>query len=137
MFIWDRNDQKIVGAYRMGKGEDIYSQYGVKGFYIRSLFRISQEMIPILTKSIELGRSFIIKEYQTKPLPLYLLWKGILHYLLKNPEYRYLIGTVSISNNYSSFSKELIIGFIKANFYAKEYAKYVEPRKEYKLKLDK
>lgn len=137
MFIWDKDNEKIVGAYRMGKGEDIYSQYGIKGFYIRSLFKISKEMIPVLTKSIELGRSFIIKEYQTKPLSLYLLWKGILHYLVNNPEYRYLIGTVSISNNYSAFSKELIIEFIKANFYAKDYAGFVEPRKAYKIKLNK
>ncbi len=137
MFIWDNVNEKIIGAYRLGKGEDIYSQYGLKGFYIRSLFKINKRMIPVLIKSIELGRSFIIKEYQTKPLSLYLLWKGILHFLINNPEYRYLVGPVSISNNYSTFSKELIIEFIKTNFYAKEYSKFVEPKKAYKIKLDK
>lgn len=54
-------------------------------------------MLPVLYESIELGRSFITEEYQRKPLPLFMLWKGILYFLLKNPEYRYLIGPVTIS----------------------------------------
>ena len=115
MFIWDENDEKLVGAYRLGLGKDILAQYGKRGFYLHTLFRIYNSFIPVLEESIELGRSFVVKEYQRKPLPLFLLWKGILYFLLKNPEYRYLIGPVSISNNYSKVSKDLIIKFIMAN----------------------
>ena len=66
----------------------------------------------MLEQSLELGRSFIVAEYQKKPLPLFLLWKGILYFLIKNPEYRYLIGPVSISNRFSNFSKGMIIRYI-------------------------
>ena len=134
MFIWDNNEQCIVGAYRIGKGKDILSQYGKRGFYLYSLFRISDELKPVLNESLELGRSFVIKEYQRKPMPLFLLWKGILYFLLKNPEYRYLIGPVSISNNYSKISKDLIIRFIMQNHLDWKMARFVRPRNSYKFK---
>lgn len=137
MFVWNERKARIIGAYRLGKGDDIYKQFGLKGFYIQALFKMNTGAENILQKSIELGRSFVIKEYQTKPMPLYLLWKGILYYLLKNKHYRYLLGPVSISNNYSTFSKELIIEFIKTNFYSYKLARYFEARKPYKIKLDK
>jgi putative hemolysin len=89
-----------------------------------------------LRQSLELGRSFIVHEYQRKPLPLFLLWKGIFFFLLKNPEYRYLIGPVSISNTYSGKSKELIIRYIMANYYDYKKASMVKPRNRYKVKTN-
>lgn len=136
MFIWDEVEERIVGAYRIGKGSDILKQYGKRGFYLHSLFRISKKFKPILEESLELGRSFVIKDYQRKPMPLFLLWKGILYFLLKNPEYRYLIGPVSISNNYSRISKDLIIRFIMRNHLNWKMAGYVKPRNAYKFKSD-
>ena len=131
LFIWDEEKKMIVGAYRVGKGKDILAQYGKKGFYIQSLFKIKNSFSRILEKSIELGRSFIVKEYQRKPLPLFLLWKGILYFLLKNPEYRFLIGPVSISNQFSDLSKELIIEFIQSNYFHPVYARFIKPRKAF------
>ncbi|WP_372947099.1 GNAT family N-acyltransferase [Mariniphaga sp.] len=136
MFIWDEEEERIVGAYRIGKGKDILEQYGKRGFYLQSLFRISDEFKPVLNESLELGRSFVIREYQRKPMPLFLLWKGILYFLLKNPEYRYLIGPVSISNNYSKISKDLIIRFIMQNHLNWKMAQFVKPRNSYKFKSD-
>ena len=136
MFIWDEEVERIVGAYRIGKGKDILEQYGKRGFYLHSLFRISDDFKPVLDESLELGRSFVIKEYQRKPMPLFLLWKGILYFLLKNPEYRYLIGPVSISNNYSKISKDLIIRFIMQNHLNWKMAQHVKPRNSYKFKSD-
>ncbi|HYQ59050.1 MAG TPA: GNAT family N-acyltransferase, partial [Draconibacterium sp.] len=136
MFIWDEDEDRIVGAYRLGKGKDIMEQLGRRGFYLHTLFRISEKFKPVLKESIELGRSFVIKEYQRKPMPLFLLWKGILYFLLKNPEYRYLIGPVSISNNYSKVSKDLIIKFIMKNHLNWRMAQHIKPRNSYKFKSD-
>ena len=105
LFIWDTEAKLIVGAYRIGLGDEIFYSMGKKGFYVAELFKIKEQFTPVLKKSLELGRSFIRKEYQQKPLPLFLLWKGILKYLIDNPRYRYLIGPVSISNTFSKFSK--------------------------------
>ena len=68
-------------------------------------------------------------------MPLFLLWKGILYFLLKNPEYRYLIGPVSISDKLSMFSKAIIIQFMRDNHYDVELAKYIKPRKRFKVKF--
>ena len=136
MFIWDEEEERIVGAYRIGKGKNILEQYGKRGFYLQSLFKIKDDFKPVLNESLELGRSFVIKEYQRKPMPLFLLWKGILYFLLKNPEYRYLIGPVSISNNYSKISKDLIIRFIMQNHLNWKMAQFVKPRNSYKFKSD-
>ena len=138
LFIWDDKESKLVGAYRVGKGHDIAQLYGMDGFYLNTLFRIAPEMMPVMEQSLELGRSFIIEEYQRKPLSLFLLWKGILYFLLKHPEYRYLIGPVSISNQFSKFSKNLITKFLTEYHYDAEMAKYVKPRKPFKpnLKFD-
>lgn len=137
LFIWDEDEKKIVGAYRAGKGTEIIDRYGIKGFYINSLFNIDKKFTPYLKESIELGRSFIVKDYQRKPLPLFLLWKGILYFLIKNPEYRYLIGPVSISNRFSSYSKELIISFMRSNYYDHELAKMIKPKNMFRIKLSK
>ncbi|OFX23078.1 MAG: hemolysin [Bacteroidetes bacterium GWA2_31_9b] len=137
LVVWDDEEKRIVGAYRLGKGKDILAQYGISGFYINSLFKIKKDFAPYLSESIELGRSFIIKEYQRKPLPLFLLWKGLLFFLLKNTDYRYLIGPVSISNDFSKFSKSLIVEFILKHFYDYNLAEYIKPRKNFIATLDK
>lgn len=136
LIIWDRSAKRVVGGYRLGRGEDIMSRYGKKGFYINELFRFSPEFYPTLHQSIDLGRSYIIADYQKKPLPLFLLWKGIFFFILKNENYRYLTGPVSISNEFSSFSKSLIIKFLKKNYYNTQLAKWVKPRNEFKVKID-
>ena len=133
LFVWDTAAQKIVGAYRVGIGDDILQRFGVRGFYLHSLFRMQRGFKKILRQSMELGRSFIVEEYQRRPLPLFLLWKGILYFLIKNSEYRYLIGPVSISNRFSDFSKSMIINYIKKNYYNKKLSRYIRPRKRYNV----
>ncbi len=133
LFVWDNQGQKIVGAYRVGKGKEILNRYGVKGFYLQSLFRMNRRFHPTLRQSLELGRSFIIKEYQRRPLPLFLLWKGILYFLLKHAEYRYLIGPVSISNNFSQFSRGLIMQYIREHHFDHKLARCVRPRTRYNV----
>lgn len=135
MFLWDNAARKLVGAYRMGLGSKIFAQYGIDGFYLQDLFRFEPELYPMMSKSIEMGRAFIVKEYQQKPMPLFLLWKGIVHTTLRFPEHRYLIGGVSISNKFSDFSKSLMIEFMKSNYYDPYVAQYINPKKEYKVKL--
>ncbi|MDR6968695.1 putative hemolysin [Flavobacterium arsenatis] len=135
MFLWDEDAQKIAGAYRMGLGSEIYPKYGIEGFYLHELFRFESELFDMMNKSIEMGRAFIVKEYQQKPMPLFLLWKGIVHTTLRYPDHKYLIGGVSISNQFSDFSKSLMIEFMKSNYYDPYIAQYIHPKKEYKVKL--
>lgn len=135
MFLWDNKTNQLAGAYRMGLGSKIFEAYGIDGFYLQDLFRFEPELYKMMSESIELGRAFIIKEFQQKPMPLFLLWKGIVHTTLRYPEHKFLIGGVSISNQFSNFSKSLMIEFMKSHYYDPYLAQYVHPKKEFKVKL--
>ncbi len=135
MFLWDNKERIIVGAYRMGLGTKIFEDYGMDGFYLQDLFRFEPELYKMMSQSIEMGRAFIINEYQQRPMPLFLLWKGIVHTTLRFPEHRYLIGGVSISNKFSNFSKSLMIEFMKSHYWDPYVAQYIRPKKEFKVKL--
>jgi putative hemolysin len=135
LFLWDDEAKKVAGAYRMGLGAEIYPKYGMNGFYLNSLFRFEPELHAMMSKSIEMGRAFIIKEYQQRPMPLFLLWRGIIHTTLHYPEHKFLLGGVSISNQFSDFSKSLMIEFMKSHYYDPYIAQYIHPKKEYKVKL--
>jgi putative hemolysin len=135
LFLWDNENQQIAGAYRIGKGKEIYQRFGKKGFYLSELFKMEDGFIPTLQVALEMGRSFITEEYQRKPTSLFLLWKAVLLYLRKNPEYHYLIGPVSISNNFSSLSKELLVAFIKTHYWNDDLAQHITPRKKFKPKM--
>ncbi len=135
MFLWDDQAKVIAGAYRMGLGSKIFASHGINGFYLQDLFRFEPELHTMMSQSIEMGRAFIIASYQQKPMPLFLLWKGIVHTTLRFPEHKYLIGGVSISNQFSNFSKSLMIEFMKSHYYDPYVAQYVHPKKEFKVKL--
>ena len=135
LFLWDNDAKRLVGAYRMGLGAEIFPKYGIEGFYTHDLFRFEPELYDMMSKTIEMGRAFIVSEYQQKPMPLFLLWKGIAHTTLRYPEHSFLLGSVSISNQFSNFSKSLMIEFMKSNFYDPYIAQFVRPKKAFKVKL--
>jgi putative hemolysin len=135
MFLWDDQTNQIAGAYRMGLGSEIFPKLGIEGFYLHELFRFEPELYDMMGKSIEMGRAFIVKGFQQKPMPLFLLWKGIIHTTLRYPEHNFLLGGVSISNQFSEFSKSLMIEFMKSHYYDPYIAQYVHAKKEYKVKL--
>ena len=135
LILWDNVAQKIAGAYRMALGSEVMKNYGIKGFYTNSLFDFDQELQPFFKKVIEMGRAYISLEYQQKPLPLFLLWRGIVHVCLRNPEHKFLMGGVSISNRFSDFSKSLMIEFMRSHYFDPAVAQYVHPKNDYKVYL--
>lgn len=127
LFIWDRDAKQIIGAYRMGMGDEIMPRFGLRGFYVNSLFRMKPEMGRIMEKTIELGRSFIVEEYQRKPVSLMLLWKGILYVLLKHEQYRNLLGPVTISGEFDKYSKTVIVAHLRQQHLNKVVSRWVKP----------
>lgn len=128
LIIWDDQAKRLVGGYRFGCGDKIFSTYGRKGFYINSFFDIDPAFDQYLPQCLELGRSFIVEEYQKKNLPLYLLWKGILAYMVKHQQYKYLIGPVSISRYYSDFSRKVLMEYAKRHFFHNTFATWFTPK---------
>ncbi len=132
LFLWDKKREKIAGAYRIGAGDYIMKSIGKKGFYLRSLFTFDNALNDILEQSLELGRSFVADEYQKNRLPLFLLWKGIEHFIRNNPQLKYIIGPVSISSRYSKISRSLLVAYIKKYHWDETLAAHVKSKNPFK-----
>ncbi len=132
IFIWNREKLEIVGAYRLIEGHDVIPKLGKKGFYISSLFKIKNEFVPTLLQTVELGRSFIIPSYQKSHCLLLLMWKAIYQYIQRSPNNRYVIGPVSISEEYSKISRLLIIDYLNKFHQHKEFSAYFKARKPFR-----
>jgi len=133
LFAWELKERRIIGAYRLAEGHKIIPLTGRKGFYVSSLFKITKPMNKILLQSVELGRSFIVPEYQKSHRTLLLLWQGIYLAVTKNSNNKYIIGPVSISQNYSKISRVLIMEYLNKYHRHAYFYKHVIPRKPFRI----
>jgi len=132
--LWNTDKKEVIGAYRIGLSGEILKDYGPKGFYTNSLFRLKPAGLKELGNFIELGRSFIRIEYQKQYSMLLLLWKGIAQFIIRNPQYKNLYGPVSISNDYNVISKNLIYNFFRNKHGRTDLSKRVKPRQPFRPK---
>ena len=128
LILWNKEDCRIAGAYRIGDCGDVIERCGgVEGIYTASLFKYKEEAVPILSKCIELGRSFVAPAYQRDVLPLKLLLAGLTVSSLKIPDAQYFTGPVSISNDLPDFYKSLAVHFLKRDTAFPDAERIVEP----------
>jgi putative hemolysin len=127
LFLWDREQEVVAGAYRVGRTDVILSEYGPQGLYCSTLFAFEQPFLDHLSPGLELGRSFVALDYQRSLSSLLGLWKGLAAYVCRNPRYGKLFGPVSISNDYTSISKDLIVRFMREKKKEKGLASFVKP----------
>ena len=115
--------------------DKIINSLGVQGLYVSTLFKIRPELLERISPALEMGRSFVTSEYQKKRSTLAILWRGIGEYLYRNPHYRTLYGPVSISTEYNSISKDLIVQFLTEHKTSEELARFVKAKKPPKVRL--
>jgi putative hemolysin len=115
LFVWNQEAREVVGAYRIGRADEIVASSGVDGLYTRTLFRFDETLLSRLPRALELGRSFVRAEYQRDPLALLLLWKGICAFVQRHPQYRVLFGAVSISQRYTDRTRDMLVRFLEQN----------------------
>lgn len=132
VLLWNRTRQELVGAYRAGNTAEILAEHGVNGLYTSTLFRYDAQVFEKIGPALELGRSFIRPEYQRQYAPLLLLWKGIARLLATHAKVPVLFGAVSISNDYSKASREMIYRFFEARMREDEFAGMIEPRRPFR-----
>lgn len=129
IIVWSKSTNAVVGAYRVGRVDELLRRYGRNGLYGNTLFTFSDTILNALTPSLELGRSFVRPEYQRDPSVLALLLRGIGAYVAQYPHYRYLIGAVSISDTYSDASKRLMVNSLMAHHLDRTIARGVSARR--------
>jgi putative hemolysin len=113
LLLWNKEKQELAGAYRAGETDAIIRAHGIKGLYTNTVFRYDEQLFLKIGSALELGRSFVRPEYQRQYAPLLLLWKGIARFVAAHPETPVLFGAVSISNEYSSLSREMIVRYFE------------------------
>lgn len=64
LFLWNTETLEIVGAYRLGRTDNISRRFGKRGLYTSTLFDYNELFIKLLGPALELGRSFVRVEYQ-------------------------------------------------------------------------
>jgi putative hemolysin len=138
LLLWDESEERIAGAYRIGRIDQLIKRRGgPSNLYTSSLFKYRKGFFRNMTNSLELGRSFVIPELQRDYFPLLLLWKGIGQYLLRNPHYRYLLGPVSISQEYDRVSVTSMLSHLSAHHLDHDLALKVRGRRPPKLHVPK
>lgn len=108
LFVFDRDEHEIVGAYRMGQTDRLLADGDLDALYLNQMFSFTPEFINRREPCLEMGRSFLIPRLQRSHVGLFLLWRGIGAFVCKYPQYRTLYGTVSISKLYDPRSVQLI-----------------------------
>ena len=127
MVLWNTKENELVGGYRMGPTDEILAAKGRKGLYTSSLFKVKREFFRNIT-GLEMGRSYIVDKYQRAYSALLLLWRGIGQLVLRFPQYRYLFGPVSVSNQYRPLTRRLIVRYMENN-HPSSMAHLVRPRR--------
>ena len=112
LILWDKVKQKIAGCYRLGVGSEIIPKYGIKGFYVSTLVNIDESFSEKLSRTIELGRSFVSLDYQKEVLPLVLLLRGLSDVVVRYPHINHFIGPVSISSWMPKFYQSMIVKYV-------------------------
>ncbi|MCL7488491.1 MAG: lysophospholipid acyltransferase family protein [Desulfobulbaceae bacterium] len=134
IFIWQEHTSEVVGAYRLGQVDTILEKSGLAGLYTSTLFNYEPTMFERIGPALELGRSWVRPEFQRSYSPLLLLWQGIGHYVVRNPQYRVLFGPVSVSQQYSPVSRQIIAASLQHSMFIPDLARMIKPKTPLRVK---
>jgi hypothetical protein len=112
LFLWNKADRRLAGAYRLAMTSEVLREQGIAGLYTSTLFHFDPRFFQRMGPAVELGRSFVMPEYQRSYASLLLLWKGIVRLVVRRPEASKLFGAVSISREYREASRSLIAEYL-------------------------
>ncbi len=143
LIVWDPDNENIIGGYRFIIGSDIkLGENGQPLLATSHMFRFSDKFIKeYLPYTIELGRSFIAPEYQsrhagTKALfALDNLWDGLGALAIEHPDMKYFFGKMTMYPDYNRVARDLIQHFLFKHFADRE--ELVTPIEPLKIETDK
>ena len=143
LIVWDPDSDKIIGGYRYILGTDIkLDEKGQPVLATSHMFHFSEKFIKeYLPYTIELGRSFIAPEYQSRQagakalFALDNLWDGLGALAIEKPDMKYFFGKMTMYPDYNREARDLIQHFLFKHFEDKE--KLVTPMEPLKIETDR
>ncbi|MBN2668997.1 MAG: GNAT family N-acetyltransferase [Bacteroidales bacterium] len=148
LLIWDPEAEEILGGYRFILGYNVNRKPdGTVNMATANLFELSEQFISeYLPHTIELGRSFVQPNYQSRGInrktlfALDNLWDGLGALIVDNPEMKYFFGKVTMYTDYNLKARDTILYFLKRKFgdtqrllYPKEPLEIQTPEEELKI----
>ena len=120
LIVWDTEAQEITGGYRYLHGQDWETlPDGQPKIVTEHMFRFSDEfMKDYAPYTIDLGRAFIHPDYQSSKMGAKSifafdnLWDGLLVLNYFEPEIRYVIGKITVYQNYDEVARNAIFYFL-------------------------
>lgn len=131
LYLIHSDTQEIIGAYRAAIGYKVYNKYGRDGFYLNELFHFDTSNDYLLRNSMEMGRSFVVPEYQQQFLPLMMLWRGLFNLFKQDENLLSIIGAVSIPQYSNNQLVDHLVDFLTRHYPADCF---VQGKNELKLK---
>ncbi len=118
LIVWDPAAEKIVGGYRFIVCTDEHPRHLSTEHYFRFSDKFRRRFLP---KTIELGRSFVQPEYQSRsnPKSIYALdnlWDGIGALMVLSPESKYLFGKVTMYTSFKAHARNALLFFLHRYF---------------------
>ncbi|MES1263470.1 MAG: GNAT family N-acetyltransferase, partial [Peristeroidobacter soli] len=112
LFLWNRRNEEVMGACRLGRVDEIRNRAGRRGLLSAMSFDYREPFFRLLGPALELDNLFVRPEAQDSPAPLMLLWRGIGQYVARHPRYLRLLGTVRIGSDYCDLSRQLFVEYL-------------------------
>lgn len=127
LIIWSIPNDDFVGAERIGIGHELVDRDGIQGFYSASEFEYQKGSEALLSTCMEIGRTFISRNYQREVLPMKIFFASTSVIALKFPRIKYLMGPVTISDAMPDFYKSLIEYYITHEYPYADAASFSRP----------
>ena len=123
LIVWDPDNREIVGGYRFYFPPKGCIHCDINKLASSSYFRFSDKFLgKYFPHMMELGRSFVTPEYQSKAMgrkSLYALdniWDGLGALFLENHHIKYLFGKVTMYSHFNQRARNMILYFLKKHF---------------------
>ena len=123
LIVWDPDNQEIVGGYRFYFPEEGCKDYDVTRLASSIYFTFSDKfMIKYFPHLMELGRSFVQPDYQSRTMgrkslfALDNLWDGLGAIILDNRHLKYLFGKVTMYPHFNQKARDMILYFLMKHF---------------------
>ena len=129
LFLWNKKDRAVVGAYRLGLADEIIPRYGHEGLICSRLFHFKPEFVKKLNPGVELGRSYVLPEYQKNYNSLLLLWAGVIAFVGRHPKYNIMFGSVALTHgaSFAPASRTLIVNCLQQQHGDDALAVHLDP----------